>query len=41
MIIIKFISLIAILLFSSYIGIIISNKYKNRVIELKEIIKHI
>ncbi len=39
MIIIKFISLIAILLFSSYIGIIISNKYKNRVIELKEIKK--
>lgn len=37
MIIIKFISLIAILLFSSYIGIIISNKYKNRVEDLKEI----
>ena len=37
MIIIKFISLTAILLFSSYIGIIISNKYKNRVEDLKEI----
>lgn len=37
MIIVKFISLIAILILSSYIGIIITNKYKNRVIELKEI----
>lgn len=37
MVIIKFISLIAILILSSYIGIIITNKYKNRVIELKEI----
>ncbi len=37
MIIIKFISLMAILLFSSYIGVIISNKYKNRVEDLKEI----
>lgn len=39
MIIIKFISLIMILFLSSYIGIIISNKYKNRVIELREIKK--
>lgn len=39
MVIIKFISLISILMLSSYIGIIISNKYKNRVIELKEIKK--
>lgn len=37
MIIVKFISLISILILSSYIGIIITNKYKNRVIELKEI----
>lgn len=37
MIIVKFISLITILILSSYIGIIITNKYKNRVIELKEI----
>jgi len=37
MIVIKFISLIAILILSSYIGIIITAKYKNRVIELKEI----
>lgn len=37
MIIVKFISLIAILILSSYIGIIITSKYKNRVIELKEI----
>lgn len=36
MIIIKFISLIGILVLSSYIGIIITTKYKNRVIELKE-----
>lgn len=39
MIIIKFIILITILILSSYVGIIISNKYKNRVIELKEIKK--
>lgn len=39
MIIIKFISLISILILSSYVGIIISNKYKNRVIELKEMKK--
>lgn len=32
-------SLIIILLLSSYLGIMISNKYKNRVIELKEIKK--
>ena len=37
MIIIKFISLIGILVLSSYIGIIVTTKYKNRVIELKEI----
>lgn len=37
MIIIKFISLIAILILSSYMGIIITGKYKNRVVELKEI----
>lgn len=39
MIIIKFFSLIIIAFLSSYIGIIISNKYKNRVYELKEIKK--
>ena len=39
MIIIKFISLIIILFLSSYLGIMISNKYKSRVIELKEIKK--
>lgn len=39
MIIIKSVSLIIILLLSSYLGITISNKYKNRVIELKEIKK--
>ena len=37
MVVLKFISLFAILILSSYTGIIISNKYKNRVIELKEI----
>lgn len=37
MIILKFISLTSILALTSYIGIIITNKYKNRVIELKEI----
>lgn len=36
MVIIKFLSLITILILSSYIGIIIANKYKNRLIELKE-----
>lgn len=39
MIIIKFIILILIAISSSYIGILISNKYKNRVVELKEIKK--
>ncbi len=39
MLIIKFTSLIMILILSSYVGIIISNKYKNRVLELKEIKK--
>lgn len=39
MIIIKCISLIIILFLSSYIGIIITNKYKSRVMELKEIKK--
>lgn len=39
MVIIKCISLIIILFLSSYLGIMISNKYKNRVIELKEIKK--
>ena len=37
MIIIKIVSLFIIALLSSYAGIIISNKYKNRVLELKEI----
>lgn len=37
MIIIKFISLIIILFLSSYIGILVTKKYKNRVIELKEV----
>lgn len=39
MIIIKILSLIAIVILSSYTGILISNKYKNRVNELKEIKK--
>jgi len=39
MIIIKFLSLIIILFLSSYLGIMISNKYKNRVLELKEVKK--
>ena len=39
MLVIKFIFLIMILGASSYIGIIISNKYKDRVIELKEVKK--
>lgn len=39
MIVIKFTFLIMILGASSYIGIIISNKYKDRVIELKEVKK--
>lgn len=39
MLIIKFISLGIILILSSYAGIILSNKYKNRLIELKEIKK--
>lgn len=39
MIIIKFISLLAIVVLSSYVGVIISNKYKNRVTELKELKK--
>lgn len=37
MIIIKYISLILILIISSYIGILISKKYQNRVRELKQI----
>lgn len=37
MLIIKCMSLITILILSSYVGIIVSKKYKNRVIELKEI----
>ena len=37
MIIMKYIILIILLVLSSYIGVMISNKYKNRVIELKEI----
>ena len=36
MIIVKYIILIMILLSSSYIGVLIANKYKNRVKELKE-----
>lgn len=39
MIVIKFTFLIMILIASSYIGIMVSNKYKDRVIELKEIKK--
>ena len=39
MLVIKFIFLIMILGASSYIGVIISNKYKDRTIELKEIKK--
>lgn len=39
MLILKFIILGIILFLSSYIGIILSNKYKNRLIELKEIKK--
>lgn len=39
MLLIKFIFLIMILVASSYIGIMVSNKYKDRVIELKEIKK--
>lgn len=37
MIVVKFIILIVIAMLASYIGVLISNKYKNRVIELKEI----
>lgn len=39
MIVIKFVFLVIILVASAYIGIIISNKYKDRVIELKEVKK--
>lgn len=39
MIIVKVIILIIITILTSYIGILISSKYKNRVIELKEIKK--
>lgn len=39
MVVIKFTFLIMILIASSYIGIMVSNKYKDRVIELKEIKK--
>ncbi|MCI9286743.1 MAG: hypothetical protein HFJ57_01965 [Clostridia bacterium] len=39
MLVIKFIFLIMILVASSYIGAIISNKYKDRTIELKEVKK--
>lgn len=39
MVVIKFTFLIMILVASSYIGIMVSNKYKDRVIELKEIKK--
>ena len=37
MVVIKFTFIIMILIASSYIGIMISNKYKDRVIELKEV----
>ncbi len=39
MIIVKFIILVAIAMSAAYIGVLISNKYKNRVVELKEVKK--